>query len=380
MPEKLGFTIKPLTPIFTGGTEGKCDHLYETGLMGSFRWWFEVLVRGIGGSACDPSTHECKDGNYCDACFIFGTTGLRRAFSLKVERSENKNYNERLPVIKVVNKRTHYGWYLQPGITCNLTGIIYYPLRPWLYGLTNDNFEQILLLTFNLASLWGGLGAGTSKGFGVCEFNSAAKLNIDVALEGLAKLINKEDRLAVNGHFPVLNEFFFTKIQFDPGKPEGFLTDTNFNRIFSPKNPRHLSYYTSKNIIPISPLLRYHLRQLIRNAFPNNHALRHRLMGKVEGQNRQKSLINVSHAYAVPANENIYEFRIWGWIPQNPYKGVQRKTVMGLLRQWTASDGGLWKRCNLIPDSSYDQWFDMLEGNIGQNIKKVINCEGRGSR
>ena len=80
MPEKMDLKIKPLTPIFTGGLEGKCDRLRETGIIGSMRWWFEAIVRGMGGHACDPSMHTCKDGQYCDACKIFGSTGLKRVF------------------------------------------------------------------------------------------------------------------------------------------------------------------------------------------------------------------------------------------------------------------------------------------------------------
>ena len=47
--------IKTLTPIWTGGVEGKCDRLHETGIIGSMRWWYEAIVRGLGGYACDPT-------------------------------------------------------------------------------------------------------------------------------------------------------------------------------------------------------------------------------------------------------------------------------------------------------------------------------------
>jgi len=45
------WTLKALTPIWSGGIEGKSDRLVPTGLVGSIRWWFEVLVRGLGGAA-----------------------------------------------------------------------------------------------------------------------------------------------------------------------------------------------------------------------------------------------------------------------------------------------------------------------------------------
>jgi len=53
--------LKTLTPIWTGGADGKCDRLHETGIIGSLRWWYEVLVRGLGGYACDPtSDNRCE--------------------------------------------------------------------------------------------------------------------------------------------------------------------------------------------------------------------------------------------------------------------------------------------------------------------------------
>ncbi len=381
MPGKLDFTIKPLTPLFTGGTEGKCDRLHETGLMGSFRWWFEVLIRGLGGTACDPSTHECGEDNFCHSCSIFGTTGLKRAFRLVLERLENKDGFGQLK-IRVKDKYTvnagnesktlnHFGWYLQPGISDVLTGTFYFPLRP-LPGLSDKGLKQVLLLTFNLATQWGGLGAGMSKGYGVCEFSSAAKLNPVVALESLKRFVDGNNCSAFGGPYPFLSEFFFTKFRFNPGDPKHFLTA----RIFFPQDPGRLSYYHSKGVIPISPLVRYYLRQLIRDMFPGNDVLRHRLMGEVKGQRLQKSLINVSHAYAVPENEGMYEFRIWGWIPQNLHREIKRKNVIEKLREWTAADGELWKQCSFSPDKDFEQWFDMQEGDIGQKIGELLATEG----
>ena len=50
------------TPIWTGSVRIENDRermqntrLVTTGLLGSIRWWFEVLARGLDGAACDPS-------------------------------------------------------------------------------------------------------------------------------------------------------------------------------------------------------------------------------------------------------------------------------------------------------------------------------------
>lgn len=86
--------LKALTPIRTGGVNQGADRLIPTGLMGSIRWWFEVLVRGLGGKACDPTVDSvrCPAGNknphepghHCVVCELFGCTGWARKFRLMV--------------------------------------------------------------------------------------------------------------------------------------------------------------------------------------------------------------------------------------------------------------------------------------------------------
>ena len=90
----LTIKLTTLTPLWTGGADGRSDRLHITGIMGSLRWWYEVLVRSVGGCACDPSKHTCSydikkpyDG-LCDVCRVFGATGWSRRFKLIV-REEN---------------------------------------------------------------------------------------------------------------------------------------------------------------------------------------------------------------------------------------------------------------------------------------------------
>ena len=54
MPNELAIQIQTLTPLWTGGIDGTCDQLHISGLMGSLRYWYEAIVRGAGGYACDP--------------------------------------------------------------------------------------------------------------------------------------------------------------------------------------------------------------------------------------------------------------------------------------------------------------------------------------
>jgi CRISPR-associated protein Cmr1 len=76
--------VKPLTPLWTGDADRKRETLRETGIIGSLRWWYEALIRGLGGTACDPTDTKCDDKSHCDACELFGCTGWGRKFRLNV--------------------------------------------------------------------------------------------------------------------------------------------------------------------------------------------------------------------------------------------------------------------------------------------------------
>jgi len=104
--EEFSVTIKPLTQIWTGDANGKNSSLRETGIIGSLRWWYEALIRGLGGYACDPTDESlrCKlehdkfnmalksgktmsealNEQICSACQLFGCTGWSRKFKLQV--------------------------------------------------------------------------------------------------------------------------------------------------------------------------------------------------------------------------------------------------------------------------------------------------------
>lgn len=84
--EARQFELQALTDIWTGDANGKASRLIPTGLLGSIRWWLEVLVRGLGGSPCDPSSKQktCSAEHHCVVCELFGCTGWARKFRFDV--------------------------------------------------------------------------------------------------------------------------------------------------------------------------------------------------------------------------------------------------------------------------------------------------------
>jgi len=81
------------TDLWSGDVDGKGERVIPTGLLGSIRWWCEVLVRGLDGAACDPtdSNNRCPDDDRrCPVCELFGCTGWARKFRFEVRDAEGK--------------------------------------------------------------------------------------------------------------------------------------------------------------------------------------------------------------------------------------------------------------------------------------------------
>ena len=133
--------LEALTPIWTGDAQRRSTNLIPTGIMGSLRWWYEVLVRGLGGKACDPTVDgvRCPDRNnrHCVVCELFGCTGWARKFRLMVMDENNQ----------VIQNQ------IQPGQTFILHFIPLRPIQP----------EEWCLLdaTLRLIACYGAIGGKT---------------------------------------------------------------------------------------------------------------------------------------------------------------------------------------------------------------------------
>ena len=59
MPGPFSVTLHPLTPIWTGDANRNGSRIRETGMLGSLRWWYEAIIRGMNRYACDPTSDPC---------------------------------------------------------------------------------------------------------------------------------------------------------------------------------------------------------------------------------------------------------------------------------------------------------------------------------
>ncbi len=217
--------LKTLTPLWTGGADQTCDRIHETGIIGSLRWWYEALVRGLGGSACDPTNdgpsqrcrfdtkayEEAKRSGkspeeaiqagmqtLCPVSYLFGATGWARLFQLRVLDTPTTHLHF------VTNLTMNAGWLKRVfgGETSNIDnlrvpfGNIHLHLVPRGYDV--DYVIRQVYLILRLAAEYGGLGARLQHGFGQVTLELSPALESIGVNDGLREL---SQRLPQWAHF-----------------------------------------------------------------------------------------------------------------------------------------------------------------------------------
>ncbi len=173
--------IKTLTPIWTGDVKRESAKLRETSVIGSLRWWFEALVRGLGGYACGGINNKCeyKDNasSLCPVCQVFGTTGWSRRFRLEVNGRLNRSP---FVIVKADERESHRGWFLGSRESGGLVGTS----EVKIYG--DSQIKNVLALLLNLSCSWG-IGAKTQDGFGICDCEFETGYSVNKAIEKVKK-------------------------------------------------------------------------------------------------------------------------------------------------------------------------------------------------
>jgi CRISPR-associated protein Cmr1 len=287
---EIELKIKTLTPLWTGDINRECNRIKETGIIGSLRWWYEALVRGMGGYACDPTSdrkciYEGDVNKICPVCQLFGCTDWRRKFGLKI--SDNTSFESEIGRIEVESRfyRDRQGrsripkYFLSPGRKGYLDLEIM-PLR------CNESELNALKLSLKVIEEWCALGAKTHLGYGVFRLIKGGDERYELTSEDVESALSHFERVRsnVNSNLPDLKWFFFSKACLDD------------------------SFINEKARIIKSLELRYDLRRL----FGGDRDLRYDLMGTIKGE-RRGSKIYISRVYQI-LDKN--EIRIWGWIPR----------------------------------------------------------------
>lgn len=298
--------LETVTPIWTGGGDGQADRLHETGLLGNLRWWYELMLRGVGAPARDPTSNDrsaldakkykqlvekngpaltrqqLRSAGLCDAAQVFGATGWRRRFQLSVADSTQPDNRLPRPIRPDPPRETKRGWYL-PGLPRS---------GPFDMHLTSldpaFDLDRIAGLVQFLVD-WTALGARNQVGLGVVALRNG---RLDTA--ALYKDLQDAAGNNLERQLPSLQNFFLAAVRV--------------------KTQRHQETFN----------LKYDLRR----QFAADKDLRHFVMGTA-GRERIAAKVNVS----LPLPDNT--MRVWGWLPyQNRHyrKGWHREKVLATIR------------------------------------------------
>ncbi|KKM11732.1 CRISPR-associated protein [Clostridiales bacterium PH28_bin88] len=314
--------IKTLTPLWTGGVKsGRVDRIQETGIIGSLRWWYEAILRGLGGKVCDPTTQKClydpekPNNGLCDVCKIFGATGWRRRFRLVVHDHTTHDPSVEPRVVSTRRYTTPGGqtrtptWYFPDNLndkprSGNLTIQI--------QGTTPDFQPVIIGGLLQFVADWGTVGARAQMGFGVFE-PANGRLDTKPLYDGLISSAGTCTYTTI----PSLQNIFLARIR---------LENATVRDTFD---------------------LKYDLRQLFSGQ--QNSPLRHFIMGTVQGR-RMAAKVKISRPY-----DNGL-MRVWGWIPEDAgvYQGFwNRNSVVDVIYHHLSTNYALevWREVNSPRDT-----------------------------
>lgn len=312
--ERLDVGLRTLTPLWTGGVDGRSSYLHETGIIGSLRWWYEAIVRGLGGDACDPTARgaaRCHDREHCIACDLFGCTGWGRRFRLQLDTGRLAYpQHDKQDILRFKPPGRTTGWFYGAGQLApegtDITGQLIV-LRDGPHDV-----ENAILVAMQLPAKWGGIGARTQHGYGVAQITAArngqpVQANPDAFLNH-----HPPDALYV-GPFPALTDFFFARFQFVTNVSTQWWTRTDANgRPLLGANAITVRRWGGGNpgSVSIAPAIKSQLRYGS-SAFASRWGSEWYVFGRI-GQ-RYKAKVNVSGAYQ---ENGRWAFRAWGWLPR----------------------------------------------------------------
>lgn len=343
----MDYFIKTKTPIWTGGIKSISDTIYETGMIGSLRWWYEVILRGFGYFACDPTeddnsrpykrcpTEVNHAKKHCNACDLFGATGRQRQFKVNFtpgelvfdQKAQEKFINIRPQQCQPPRTR---GWYLGAGRIATDTHPIMAQFTPFANPTQTDNALKVLLV---LLSRWAGIGARQQHGYGIFDITNRLDETINISEDDLnnflakAKAINPDH--ARNGNpgavLPAFNNFFFAKVKLDnlPANWGNNLDGTPLDntrdreRGINEQRKRFKEWHVNHSSIIFAPALKNQLRFVVfdSSTIRANQRIQEQLFGN--RATKTAARVNVSHVYD---ENNHKEVRIWGDVSENAIK------------------------------------------------------------
>lgn len=323
----MEFQLKTLTPLWTGDIDARSSVIRETGIIGSLRWWYEAIVRGLGGYACDPTgSGKCeydpdkKQKSLCPACYLFGTSGWARLFRLEIEPLPllPLHFRSRVRANCAWLGRIFGGEPMGRGHLPKIDNLVV------LFGETvihvstriqDDDYAIIQLISlFDFIARYGGLGAKLQHGFGQVRVESQEKLAeiSPKALKELKRHLNQGNfRKESNPpDLPTLTRFFSLAYSLPTNSLKDFLDPRSHFGNLKAQNERRY--------IPCTFDLRYKgdtsqmgFRQRLKNQQWNCQKLTALLGETLTSKERLGSRLFMGMPYAV---DEAYELKVFGFV------------------------------------------------------------------
>jgi CRISPR-associated protein Cmr1 len=317
-----------MTPIWTGGVEtGKMDRIRETGLIGSMRWWYELIVRGLGGEVCDPTsdnpedhcqfdtktyerTKSIDDGltTVCPVCRLFGCTGWKRRFELQSSATLTEPF---WLATKDQYGKFNHRWFSEIYETVDnhlAFGNLELCFR-WMLGYESQhkNVKALLSLMAHL----GAIGPKPQYGFGVfsCQNSFSMTESLSIIQHEIAGSWPKK---SLAGVYPSLHGYWLLQCTV-PGSD----VNREFSSVTGFGNVQTFNKYKSR-LLPVSFDIRYKFPGLQQKGLRQSYRLKHDIMparkifGTTKGDKFASSVF-VSHLYKTNETEAEYQLRVWGF-------------------------------------------------------------------
>ncbi|MGH9850878.1 MAG: hypothetical protein ACREBD_13655 [Blastocatellia bacterium] len=232
-----------------------------------------------------------------------------------------------------------------------------------------------------LISRWGGLAAKTQHGFGVVQMQleneqgEVVPYRLDNFLPRFGATANDD------GGLPSLKNFFFAKLYFKDDVADKWWRDANLGTGEIPGGgdwPMVDFWRAAAPFsVPIAPAIKYKLRfggtptptsylAAVRGRYPE------RFFFGDAGQNNRKAMLNVSHAFK---DGGRWQFRIWGWLPEQNSEGLNREQLMRQLQQLVTSDTTFWRSIfNAdVMDFNRSEWRELNTGHTRNTPVPTLN-------
>jgi CRISPR-associated protein Cmr1 len=316
----MKITIETLTPLWTGGIDNAADQIHATGIIGSLRWWYRIIVTGMGKNVSELKACPCQydaeahkkalqeglsrenalaKAGLCSVCQIFGATGWSRRFRFVLSDHTDSVGSRQVvvPSEKRLNKNNEKPKYFFP------------PGREGDFELnvipTVPDFQpQLILGILKLLENNAGLSSKTQLGYGLFRITNAPSFDITEFLRyAQTALVAK-----TSPETPNFRQMFFAEYEFANAQGLQSLVDFKFDlrRAFRNGPAKLLETYRPQ--------------------------LRHFVCGTIRGQSQAAKVY-----LAQGSNNNV---RVWGWVPEKlPVTGVTRDEVVSLIQSTLSSFG-----------------------------------------